>query len=236
MTHQDRPALTADVAPVARPTAARPTGRSRTTAALAAGLVLLAVTGCGTSPGSSARPSEPAAPTTSPSTSPTEPSTEELAKVITGDVTDLVWASAPVPTTWKKLPTGEGEQQWRVGEKCVVTLQQPAGLSTTDPTQDQVVEDGISYLEDALQVGVTQSEITREQFPVLSNLEGTSMTAAVSVIDFTGPQGTQGQVYAHRAGQFGLILLTACADSTYAAVHTSDLQPFIDGLAIQTTY
>ena len=212
--------------------------RTRPGAAFVVGLALVAVTSCGgsTSPGEAAKASGPPTSTTTPSESPTGLADEDLAKVIVGEPKDLTWGVEQVPSTWRQLVNEPGEIQWAVGEKCVLTLQQPAGLGQTEPTQDQVVSDGVAFIERGSKVDLTQSEVVRRQFPVRSNLDNVSMTTAVSVADFTGPQGVQGQVYAHRDGEFALILLTVCGGDTYAAVDDSDLRPFIEDLVVQATY
>lgn len=212
--------------------------RTRPGAAFVAGLALVVVTGCGGSTRSGDDAKAPAGPriTTTPSESPTGPTDEDLAKVIVGAPKDLTWGVAQAPSTWRQLVNEPGEIQWAVGEKCLLTLQQPAGLGQTEPTQDQVVSDGVAFLERGSKVDLTQGEIERRQFPVRSNLDKVSLTTAVSVTDFTGPQGVQGQVYAHRDGEFALILLTVCRGDTYAAVDKSDLRPFIEDLVVQATY
>ena len=156
--------------------------------------------------------------------------------MIAGAPKDLTWGVGPVPSTWRQLVDKQGERQWAVGEKCLLTLQQPAGLGPKEPTQDQVLNDGVAYLERSSKVDLTQGGVARRQFPVRSNLKGVSVTTAVSVTDFTGPRGVRGQVYAHRAGEFALILLTVCGGDTFAAVDESDLSPFIGQLVVQTTY
>ena len=118
----------------------------------------------------------------------------------------------------------------------MVTLQQPGGLGPKEPSQEQVVKDGIAYLERGLKVDLTEGRIARRQFDVRSNLEQTAMSTAVSYAGFTGPKGVQGQVYAHRDGTFALVLLTACSGDTYAAVQKSDLEPFIASLVVRATY
>lgn len=217
----------------------RLTRRTRSGTAWAAGLALVALTGCGSSASSGApseAPTETQASATTPSESPTGPTDEGLAQVVAGAPKDLTWAVGKVPSTWRQLVRKQGELQWAVDEKCVLTLQQPAGLGQKEPTQDQVLKDGVAYLERGLKVDLTQGEVARRQFPVRSNLDEVAMTTAVSVTDFTGPRGVQGQVYAHRAGEFAVVLLTVCAGDTYPAVHASDLRPFIEDLAVRATY
>lgn len=243
-------------------TASSPRLPRRTRAAvLAVGLALAAVTGCGSTeseeaepsgrapeetpssagtPSSASTPSQvPSAtstPSQTPGSSPTGPEDEELGKVVAGAPEDLTWGVGTVPGSWRQLVEREGESQWRVTEKCVLTLQQPGGLGEPGPTQDQVVKDGIAFLESGTKVDLTPGPITRRQFPVRSNLDNVSMTTAVSVAGFTGPRGVQGQVYAHRAGEYALVLITVCSENTFAAADKSDLRPFIDDLVVQARY
>lgn len=216
----------------------RLTRRTRPGAAFAAGLALVAVTGCGSSDNSdsSRAPTEAPNSAATPSASPADSSNDELARVVTGAPKDLTWGLGRVPSAWRQLVKKQGELQWGVGEKCVLTLQQPGGLGKKEPTQDQVVRDAVAFLERGTKVDLTQGDVARRQFPVRSNLDEVAMTTAVSVADFTGPRGVQGQVYAHRAGEFALVLLTVCGGDTYTAVDKSDLRPFIEDLVVQATY
>lgn len=181
-----------------------------------------------------------------PSPSPTEESSEgdlsdeqldQLGGVVADTPQDLTWGVGEVPGSWSKTVEEQGEIQWQVSEQCLLTLQQPAGLGNDGPTQDEVIADGITFLEQGTGAELTQGKVTERRFPVLSNLEDATMSSAVSIAGFTGPNGVEGEIYAHRGGDFALIAITLCGDDTFAEVDAAELRPFLtDELAIKAKY
>ncbi|MGJ9412621.1 hypothetical protein ACHAAC_07905 [Aeromicrobium sp. CF4.19] len=173
----------------------------------------------------------------SPSPSATDSLDEEgLAGVISDDPEDVTWGVGEVPGSWRQLETGDGEAQWQVTERCLLTLFQPAGLgSDPSPTQDEVLDDYATRLGESVSGGLQVAERGTEMFPVRSNVEGT-MSSKVARAELRGGDGVAGEIIAHRSGDFALVTMTLCADGSFDEVDASDFQPFIDDLVIEATY
>ncbi|ROR90759.1 hypothetical protein [Nocardioides aurantiacus] len=206
---------------------------------------LLAVTGCGGGEAGAegADASASSSPSSSPSTEPSSsassgsgPSDEDLGAVVAAEPEDLVWDVGTVPADWRKMSTETGTAQWQVAPGCLLTLQQPGGLRETTPTQEQIVRGTVDRIAQQSKVGVEPGTVRRAQFPVTSNVEGTSQSAAVSVLDFRAPKGVQGRVLAHRAGEFALILIAVCGREAFPQADKAEFAPFVRQLTIKATY
>lgn len=173
----------------------------------------------------SSQPSSSPGPTAAPSES--GPGDDPLANVITNTPKDLIWAVGEVPESWTTVVQEQGEVQWQVSEQCLLTLNQPAGLDPDEPSEDQIITDMVTRLAEDSGVQVEQGPVSSRQFPVQSNLKDTSMAEALSTAGFSAPDGVQGEVYAHRGGEFALIMITVCGGGSFEEVNGSQLQPFI---------
>jgi hypothetical protein len=167
-------------------------------------------------------------------------SEEELqAKIVTGaPPKDLTWAVQPAPSDWRELKTEAGTRQWQVGDtRCIVTLNQPAGLGTDPkPTSEDVAKDYIG-------LSIKQAGATAELGPAVAQLFTNHVNAdAVQVqsqfvgVPFTGSPGdVEGLAYGYRAGDFALRAIALCGGGEYAD-HGTELEEFLKSLAAQTTY
>lgn len=205
---------------------------------LTAGL-LVATSACGGG-GSSADEAKTPASTSTPTDDATDidgVDTKNLGKIIAGDPTDVVWSLPDVPPSWEPQQTDPGEKQWRVGDTCVVTLFQPAGLGTdVKPSQEDVLQEFAGRTRTS--VGGTLEVAAREpaSFPLFTGTDGVRATTRLARASLTGPGGIEGEIYAYRSGDFALVANTMCGKGAFADVDTSDFQPFIKGLGVSATY
>ena len=201
------------------------------------------LTACGGSDDvTKAEPAEAA--TTTPSAAPAttaepdEIDPDELGGIVAGNPTDLTWKVPEVPATWKPITSGAGEQTWQVGDStCAISLMQPAGLGTEpEPTQDQILDEYADRAAKALGYQPTVGDRDTAMFPLVTASEDVTATSKVSRASLTGRDGVEGEIYAYRRGDFALVLNTLCGKGAFAAVNTSDFQPFIQALAISAKY
>ena len=210
-----------------------------------ASLLVLSACGSDTSKDSGAdasdSPSSPesASPTTSPTEQPSaEPSMgdDELGAIISGDPTDVSWQVGQVPSSWQSLQTDDGVGQWKVGEGCILSMYQPAGLGDAEePTQKQVLEKYVADAESAAGTTLTISDRGSRMFPVDTGTDAT-MSTKLSRAHLTGDGGVEGEIYAYRSGDFALALSTLCANDVFAEGDASEFKPFIDQVVVSATY
>jgi hypothetical protein len=176
-------------------------------------------------------------PKSDPKPSPSSKASDDVAGIITDNPTDLKWRLPDVPTSWKRLQTSDGEGQWQVGRTCVITLSQPAGLGKTkEPTQEQVLDEYAKRTGKALGTTLDITGRDTSMFPLVTDAKDISASTKVSHAKLTGAKGVEGEIYAHRSGDFALVLTTFCGQGAFAGTNASDFQPFISKLAITATY
>lgn len=211
-------------------------------AGLAAALTLTLTACGGDDDASEAEPAE--AVTTTPSAAPAttaepdEIDPDELGSIVAGNPTDLTWQVPPVPSTWKSIESGAGEQSWQIGTStCAVSLAQPAGLGTKpEPTQDQVLDQYADRAARALGYRPTLGERGSAMIPVISSSKDVTATTKVARASLKGRDDVEGEIYAYRRGDFAVVLTTLCGKGAFATVDASDFQPFIKALAISAKY
>ncbi|KRA29430.1 MULTISPECIES: hypothetical protein [unclassified Nocardioides] len=166
-------------------------------------------------------------------------SEEELqAKIVTGaPPKELTWIIPSAPADWRELKAETGTRQWQVGDsRCIVTVNQPAGLGTgPTPTSEDVAKDyvGISVK----QTGATADlePATQQLFANQVNSEDLQVQSEFAGVHFTGTSGLEGQSYGYRSGDFALRALALCGSGEYAD-HGAELEQFLRSLAARTTY
>lgn len=162
---------------------------------------------------------------------------EDLAGIISDTPTDVKWRVPDVPSSWKQLKTESGSAQWQVGDACVISLFQPAGLGKKDePTQEQVLDEYAKRSGQAVGATVKVTNRTTSMFPLETSAKDVAATTKVSQAALSGGNGIEGEIYAYRSGDFALVLNTFCARDTFAETDAADFQPFISKLAITATY
>lgn len=157
-----------------------------------------------------------------------------LGGFVTGQAKDLQWRFAEPPASWTRLESETGTVQWRVGERCSVLLEQPAGLGTgRTPTREDVLERTVGRLESAVGTEL-QRETGERRLPGETNRDARLMVTFATA-HVTGGE-VEGDVFAYRAGDFALTLTAACGAGEYDDVHASDLEPWFDRLGIYQEY
>lgn len=176
-------------------------------------------------------------PTSSPSSAASTDVDDDLAGIVTDNPTDLKWRLPEVPTSWKRLQTGAGEGQWQVGRTCVVSLFQPAGIGKAkEPTQDQVLDEYAKRTGKALGTSLDVSGRDTSMFPLVVDAKDLSAKTKVSHAKLTGAKRVEGEIWAHRSGDFAVVATTFCGQDAFAETNASDFEPFISKLAIAATY
>lgn len=213
-----------------------------------AAVTALTLTACGSDddPGSSGKKADPTSESSSesslgsPSSESGDLSAEELqAKVVTGEPPkDLAWVVPTAPSEWRELDAETGTRQWQVGEsRCVVTLNQPAGVGTSDsPTSEEVANDYATSGVSSAGGTADLEPATERLFPNHVNADAVEVQSQFAGVHFTGTPGDiEGQAYGYRAGDFALRALALCGNGEYAD-HGPALEGFLETLAAQTTY
>ncbi len=143
-------------------------------------------------------------------------------------VKDVTWSVGDPPASWVSLDVGQGERQWQVAEECLFTMDQPSGIDPDQVPVEQVLQDTGMKIQNALGFAIDSGPIKTQSVPVTGNEVGVA-TADVSTIDYTSQAGASGSIYAYRAGEYALIIYTACsANVPFDEVNEQDFAPFID--------
>ena len=72
--------------------------------------------------------------------------------------------------------------------------------------------------------------------PLITGSTGMTASTKVSRATLSGGDGVQGIIYAHRSGDFALVMTAVCGKGSYADIETSDIQPFVRQLAVKAEY
>lgn len=164
--------------------------------------------------------------------------TDLEAKVVAGvPPADLSWSVPDVPAGWKQASTENGTRQWQLGDsRCVVTLDQPSGLGTgPTPDSDQVATD---YAKRAAGVGGGTPALEPAGSRMVDNDVndgGLTVQSKVSTVHFTSTGDIEGQGYGYRDGDFALAAVAICGGGEFAD-HATELESFLTGLGLVTTY
>jgi hypothetical protein len=191
----------------------------------------------GSAPAGTSSPTPTADPTPESPAAPDGVDPDELGGIVAGAPKDVTWRVPAVPSSWKKLQTDPGELQWQIGDTaCALTLSQPAGLGTgTAPTQEQVLDEFATRTGKATGSTLRVGSRGTTMLPLITGSTGSAASTKVSRATLSGG-GVQGVIYAHRRGDFALVMTAICGKDAYAGVETSDIQPFVRQLAVQAEY
>ena len=154
---------------------------------------------------------------------------------------DLTWLYPDVPSSWKKMTNvGPGQAEWSIGGRCVVLLDQPAGIGTQkQPDSRAVLHRTANQTSQAFPgkpkpTYVAGSQKQRMLPNVVKGLHGTSTVKFETAVADYGK--ARAKFLAYRNGDFALTFTGVCGTKAGFAAKTKTFESFISGLEAHTTY
>lgn len=202
----------------------------RALAALVTILGLVAVAACGSDDASDTESDQtPTRPTNSGRVTPDadDLDDEKLGRQLAGKPKDLLWDLGKPPSSWQEQDAGKGKRQWVPAKYCVITFDQPAGFDDArEMTEEEYIDKYIANMDSVLDLNLDVSDYGERKLPVRTNSDATGYVK-VSRARLSGAKDTAGEIYAHIEGNFGLVLVSMCANGYFDEVNRGEFEPYI---------